>query len=163
MSSMTSASPHSVVLALNSGSSSLKFGLYRIEPSIPKVLLSGEVESTGSRQGKFWAKDGNGTVLVSELTNFETSRDAVARIGRFLADRSETQLFAVGHRVVHGGPTLRRHCVIDGAVLGKTRRGRRLRTAAQSSGVVRHSIRAGELSAIAAGCLLRHCVSCAAS
>jgi hypothetical protein len=34
-------------------------------------------------------------VLVSELTNFETSRDAVARIGRFLADRSETQLFAV--------------------------------------------------------------------
>jgi Acetokinase family len=61
-------------------------------------------------------------VLVSELTNFETSRDAVARIGRFLADRSETQLFAVGHRVVHGGPTLRRHCVIDGAVLGKLER-----------------------------------------
>jgi hypothetical protein len=26
--------------------------------SIPKVLLSGEVESTGSRKGKFWAKDG---------------------------------------------------------------------------------------------------------
>jgi hypothetical protein len=88
MSSMTSASPHSVVLALNSGSSSLKFGLYRIEPSIPKVLLSGEVESTGSRQGKFWAKDGNGTVLVSELTNFETSGDAVARIGRCRRSRA---------------------------------------------------------------------------
>ena len=119
---MTSASPHSVVLALNSGSSSLKFGLYRIEPSTPKVLLSGEVELTGSRQGKFWAKDENGTMLVSELTNFETPRDAVARIGRFLADRNETQLFAVGHRVVHGGPNLRRHCVINGAVLGQLER-----------------------------------------
>ena len=69
---MTSAGPRSSVLALNSGSSSLKFGLYRIEASIPKVLLSGEAESIGGREGKFWAKDANGNVLVSESANFET-------------------------------------------------------------------------------------------
>jgi hypothetical protein len=34
--------------SLNGGSSSLKFGLYRVESSIPKVLLSGEAESIGS-------------------------------------------------------------------------------------------------------------------
>lgn len=107
---MTIASPRSVVLALNSGSSSLKFGLYRIESSIPKVLLSGEVESTSSREGKFWAKDANGEVLVSESANFDTQRDAIARIGNFLADRNATQPSAVGHRVVHGGSSLhRRH------------------------------------------------------
>lgn len=116
---MTSASSHSVVLALNSGSSSLKFGIYRIESSIPRMLLSGEVESTGGREGKFWVKDGNGEPLVSESANFKTQRDAIARVGKFLADRNETRPFAVGHRVVHGGPTLRRHCVIDDAVLGQ--------------------------------------------
>jgi acetate kinase len=106
-----------MVLALNSGSSSLKFGLYRIESSIPKMLLSGEVESTGGPEGKFWVKDENGKVLVSESANFETQRDAVARIGRFLADGKETRPFAVGHRVVHGGQNLCHHCVIDDAVL----------------------------------------------
>jgi hypothetical protein len=30
-------------------------------------------------------KDENGKVLVSESANFETQRDAVARIGKFLA------------------------------------------------------------------------------
>ena len=121
---MTSAGPRSSVLALNSGSSSLKFGLYRVESSIPKVLLSGEAESIGGREGEFWAKDGNDKPLVSESANFGTQQDAVARIGTFLADCNETQPTAVGHRVVHGGPNLRRHCVIDDAVL------RQLETAA---------------------------------
>ena len=64
----------------------------------------------------------------------------------FLADRNETQPFAVGHRVVHGGPTLRRHCVIDDAVLGQLETVCRIRTTAQSSGVVGHSVRSGAFS-----------------
>ena len=74
------------MLALNSGSSSLKFGLYRIESSIPKMLFSGEAESIGGREDKFWAKDGNGKLLVSESANFGTQQDAIARIGSFLAE-----------------------------------------------------------------------------
>ena len=112
ISRMTSAAPRSTVLALNSGSSSLKFGLYRIEASIPKVLLSGEVESIGEHQSRFWVKDENDKPLVSESANFGTQRDAVARIGAFLADSEETQPVAIGHRVVHGGPNVRRHCLI---------------------------------------------------
>jgi acetate kinase len=80
---MTSAGPRSSILALNSGSSSLKFGLYRVVSSIPKVLLSGEAESIGDRQGKFRAKDANDKSLVSEVANFRTQQDAVARIGMF--------------------------------------------------------------------------------
>jgi acetate kinase len=80
------------------------------------VLFSGEVESIGDREDKFWAKDGNGKLLFSELANFETHRDAIARIGMFIADRYAIQPCAVGHRVVHGGSTLRLHCVIDEAV-----------------------------------------------
>jgi len=113
---MTNARPRSSVLALNSGSSSLKFGLYGIEASNAKVLLSGEAASIGGREDKFWAKDESGKVLVSESANFENHRDAVARIGKFLADRNALQLAAVGHRVVHGGSILRQHCLIDEVV-----------------------------------------------
>jgi len=116
---MTSTGPRSSVLALNSGSSSLKFGLYRVESSIPKELLSGEAESIGEGQGKgkFWAKDANDKPLVSESANFGSQQDAVARIGTFLSDCKEAQPAAVGHRVVHGGPNVRRHCLVDEAVL----------------------------------------------
>jgi acetate kinase len=114
---MTSAGPRSSVLALNSGSSSLKFGLYRIVSSIPQMVLSGEAESIGERQGKFWAKGGNGKLLVSEPMNFETQQDALARIRSFLEGLQDIRPTAVGHRVVHGGTNLRRHCLIDDSVL----------------------------------------------
>ena len=114
---MTSAPSRSTILALNCGSSSLKFGLYRVEGSIPSALLSGEVESIGDTQGKFWAKDANDKVLVSESANFPSQQHAVARIAAFLADRKEPLLIAIGHRVVHSGPNLSRHCLVDEMVL----------------------------------------------
>jgi acetate kinase len=114
---MTSAGPRSLVLALNSGSSSLKFGLYRFESFIPTTILSGEIEAIGSLDGKFWAKDRNDKPLVSESANFKSQTDAVARIATFLAEYREFQPSAVGHRVVHGGPNLRHHCLIKDAVL----------------------------------------------
>jgi len=39
------------VLALNSGSSSLKFGLYRVASSRTEMPLSGEAESIGEKNG----------------------------------------------------------------------------------------------------------------
>jgi acetate kinase len=74
------------VLALNSGSSSLKFGLYRAEASRTDELLSGKAES-------------------------------VAHIASLLAESDMPVPVAIGHRIVHGGPKLRQHCLIDDAVL----------------------------------------------
>ena len=105
------------VLALNSGSSSLKFGLYRVGPSGAETLLSGEADSIGGSSGKFSAKDARQRELVSETASIPSQRDAVVRIGRLLVDFKMPSPDAVGHRVVHGGPTLRRHCLIDDAVL----------------------------------------------
>ena len=114
---MPSAGPRSSLLALNSGSSSLKFGLYQVESSIPKVLLSGEAEAIGGDEGRFWVKDASGNTQVTEAESFKTQHDAVARIRRLFADREEIQPAAIGHRVVHGGPYLRSHCLIDDSVL----------------------------------------------
>ena len=63
---MTDAEPELNVLALNSGSSSLKFGLYRVGSSRIEKLLSGEAESIGDKSGKFHAKDSRGNALLSE-------------------------------------------------------------------------------------------------
>jgi acetate kinase len=49
---MTDTEPQLNVLALNSGSSSLKFGLYCAESSRIEMLLSGEAESIGDKTGK---------------------------------------------------------------------------------------------------------------
>jgi acetate kinase len=105
------------VLALNSGSSSLKFGLYRVGPTQTELLLGGEAESIGEGAGKFHARDGRDNVLLAETAPLASQRDAIVRIGKLLDDRSAPAPAAIGHRVVHGGPKLRRHCLIDDGVM----------------------------------------------
>jgi acetate kinase len=46
-----------------------------------------------------------------------SQKEAVMRIGRLLAEANMPAPAAIGHRVVHGGPKLRSHCLIDDEVL----------------------------------------------
>ena len=80
------------ILALNSGSSSLKFGLYRVQASATETLLAQTVATTDPQ-------------------------DTITRVAGLLARSGMAAPHAIGHRVVHGGPALRQHCVIDDAVL----------------------------------------------
>jgi acetate kinase len=105
------------MLALNSGSSSLKFGLYRVGPSRTEVLLSGEAQSIGDEKGKFDARTSHGNIVLSETLAIPSQREAIIRIARLLADSELPAPGAIGHRIVHGGPTLRQHCLIDASVL----------------------------------------------
>ena len=113
---MTAAEPELNVLALNSGSSSLKFRLYCAGSSRIDILLSGEAESIGNEGGKFHAEDAGGNLLLSETGSIPGQQEAVVRIARLLGD-AKMQPAAIGHRVVHGGPKLRQHCLIDDTVL----------------------------------------------
>jgi acetate kinase len=114
---MTNAEPLLNVLALNSGSSSLKFGLYGVGSSRIERLLSGEAESIGDKSGKFHANDSHGNALLSESSAIPSQREAIIRIGRLLVDSKMPMPAAIGHRIVHGGPKLRQHCLIDDSVL----------------------------------------------
>jgi acetate kinase len=105
------------VLALNSGSSSLKFGLYQVGSSRIEMLLSGEAQSIGDKKGKFHAQDWRGNALVCETAFVPSQREAIVRIGRLLAGSETPGPAAIGHRIVHGGPKLRQHCIIDDSVL----------------------------------------------
>jgi acetate kinase len=114
---MTDVEPGLPVLALNSGSSSLKFGLYRVGSARVEILLSGEAESIGHKEGKFLARNSRNEVLLCETAPSPSQREAIFRIARLLTDSKMPAPVAVGHRIVHGGPKLRRHCLIDDEVL----------------------------------------------
>jgi acetate kinase len=114
---MTDAEPELTILALNSGSSSLKFGLYRVGSARVEILLSGEAESIGDKEGKFVARNSRNEVLLSETASVPGQREAIVRIARLLADCKMPAPAAVGHRIVHGGPKLRHNCLIDDEVL----------------------------------------------
>jgi acetate kinase len=114
---MTDAGPLLNVLALNSGSSSLKFGLYCVGSSGIERLVSGEAESIGDESGKFHAEDSRGNALLAETGPIPSQREAIIRIGRLLVDAKMPAPGAIGHRIVHGGPKLRQHCLIDDSVL----------------------------------------------
>ncbi len=114
---MTARSDGMTVLALNSGSSSLKFGLYRVGSSSIERLVSGEVEAIGGEHGQFHAEDAHSAPLAREPAPFIDPGDAIGRIAGLLADTRQPAPEAIGHRIVHGGPGLRRHCLIDASVV----------------------------------------------
>jgi acetate kinase len=114
---MTDVQPELNMLALNSGSSSLKLGLYRVGSFRTEMLLSGAAELIGEKNGKFFAQDSRGTALLCETVSIPSKREAIICIGRLLADSKMPAPAAVGYRIVHGGPKLRQHCLIDDSVL----------------------------------------------
>ncbi len=107
------------VLALNSGSSSLKFGLYRVGSSHTALLIGGEVESIGEKAGTFHAEHAKGGTLLRETAALPSQKEAIIRIARLLAEMKMPAPQAIGHRIVHGGPKLKEHCVIDDSVLSE--------------------------------------------
>jgi acetate kinase len=105
------------VIALNSGSSSLKFGLYEVRSAQVTCMVSGEAERIGQNRSAFRAVGASGRAVCNETAPLHTPQEVVIRIARLLVDIDAPTPRAIGHRVVHGGPALRRHCRIDDAVL----------------------------------------------
>jgi acetate kinase len=89
--------PELKVLALNSGSSSLKFGLYRVGPLRTDMLLSGEAEGIGEAKGRFHAKDSQNNSLLSEAISIPGQRDALVRVAKLVADSKMPAPDAIGH------------------------------------------------------------------
>ncbi len=81
------------------------------------MLLSGEAESIGDKSGKCHAEDSHGNALLAETGPTPSQREAIIRIGRLLIDAKMPAPAAIGHRIVHGGPKLRQHCLIGDSVL----------------------------------------------
>jgi acetate kinase len=105
------------ILVLNSGSSSLKFGVYAQQDEHELLILNGSIDSIGGSNGKFKLKDAAGKVLQENSSQAKSQDDAFAAAMKALEQYGLHNPVAVGHRVVHGGPTLREHQRITPAVL----------------------------------------------
>jgi acetate kinase len=102
-------SPCGAILAVNSGSSSLKFGLYRSTQGDPELVLAGGATGIGHSNGNLEIKDSGGKKVVDEAYKLSSQGEAMKEILDFIAKQTGGRPDAVGHRMVHGGPHLREH------------------------------------------------------
>lgn len=106
-----------LILALNSGSSSLKFGVYRVTFDHVLRLISGEAQALDTQAGRFDAIDAHQHPLIGHSVPMITTKHALHEIERLLEQTRLGPLDGIGHRVVHGGPAFRQPCRINLQVL----------------------------------------------
>ncbi|MGC2794629.1 MAG: acetate/propionate family kinase [Candidatus Sulfotelmatobacter sp.] len=115
------AAKDDLILVLNSGSSSLKFGIYRRGASDEEAVLTGSAEGIGRGNGTLNIRSSDGTVLVRRERIHESQSDALTALAAAIQEHIHTAPVAVGHRVVHGGPHLLTHQLITPQVLDQLR------------------------------------------
>lgn len=102
------------ILTINSGSSSIKFSLYRLSASSGAVINFGSLERIGLTGGVFLVKDPEGGVEVRESLDMPDHGVSLRRLFAWLKERHKgAQPDAVGHRVVHGGSRYHNPSLID--------------------------------------------------
>ncbi|MBU43557.1 MAG: acetate kinase [Spirochaetaceae bacterium] len=108
------------ILVCNSGSSSLKLDVFQSGEYL-SYLASASVDRIGQMQGaeselEVKIKDRE---THTERSRFEDHRSALLRISELLEKEgvfSQGNRFAVGHRVVHGGPDITDPVIIDDSI-----------------------------------------------
>jgi len=108
----TALSPQPI-LAINSGSSSLKLGLFDCDT--PR--LRGEVEGIGQSGARLRVTDAGGRVLIEKQQPVASQEDALSSLITILREHANEAPIAIGHRIVHGGPALLEHQRITPTVL----------------------------------------------
>ncbi len=110
-----------LILVLNSGSSSLKFGIYRRSEKDEEPLLTGSANGVGRRNGTFHIRSSDGNLLVQRESILESQGDALSTVSAAIRDHIGSTPVALGHRIVHGGPKLRSHQFITPQLLNDLR------------------------------------------
>ncbi|NHA05576.1 acetate/propionate family kinase [Mucilaginibacter sp. HC2] len=95
--------PDTYILAVNCGSSSLKFCLYRSAPI--QIEFSGTVSTIGADNSRLEIKDSAFNILENRVAHFKDMDAAANVIIDWLKNRQHRYpLVAIGHRIVQGGP-----------------------------------------------------------
>ncbi|MCL2644354.1 MAG: acetate/propionate family kinase [Betaproteobacteria bacterium] len=112
------------ILVLNAGSSSLKFAIFPLEPTLAEFpALSGQIEGIGATP-KLSAKTSDGkrykedVPLTGDLT--EQHKASLSYLFNWLETNvPELKISAAGHRVVHGGEDYSAPVKLDATILAK--------------------------------------------
>jgi acetate kinase len=117
----TLAGKDDLILVLNSGSSSLKFGVYYRGANDEEPLLTGSADGIGRSQGSLSIHSPDGKLLVRRDNIVESQQDALAALAAAVREHMQSSPRAVGHRVVHGGPEIRTHQRVTPQVMEQLR------------------------------------------
>jgi acetate kinase len=112
-----SAQPSGNILALNSGSSSLKIALFTQGNGDEDLLAQGGATGIGRATGKIEIRSATGARLFVQDHVLESQSHALAKLVPVLRQLIGTAPIAVGHRIVHGGPKLREHQPLTASVM----------------------------------------------
>ncbi len=110
-----------LILVLNSGSSSLKFTIFKDEDENPGVLYKGQIEAIFT-DPFFRVKDGSGQVVMEKkwprksIRGHEACVEALFAWGREVLDSTD-RIAAVGHRIVYGGREYTKPILLTAKVL----------------------------------------------
>ena len=109
------------ILALNAGSSSLKFGLFERSPDERLwTRARGTIRSYDETSAQATVTGADGTVLLEEKWPAIPAGALIERLlGWIEAHLTDGELVAVGHRIVHGGADFGNPIIVDEAVLAK--------------------------------------------
>ena len=116
MAGPSQVSPDALLLALNSGSSSLKLGLFRAGSGDVELLATGSADGIGRPEGSLRLRTAAGEDLVREEHVLETQEDALGKLVGAVRLHFPEAPASIGHRFVHGGPHLREHQWLTPAV-----------------------------------------------
>lgn len=92
------------ILAVNCGSSSIKFALYGSGEEREELLFSGVLERIGLENGRFAVTGGSGGRLVDQAVSVTGHREACKEVFSWISQEAPVSPDAIGHRIVHGGP-----------------------------------------------------------
>ncbi len=110
------------VLAINSGSSSLRFALFNAGEPLPQIL-SGKFDRIGRPDAKLSFTDFLVNKSDERLIEASNHVACVPLLVELLEKKTGVDpVSAIGHRVVHGGPRYRDAVRVDGTVLEELRR-----------------------------------------
>ncbi len=110
------------VIVVNSGSSSIKYEAFELDGL--RASAKGLLERIGTQDSKLkhrWLTSSGRWEEIVETRHIADHREGISFIleesGRARSGGAVPEIFAVGHRVVHGGERFSQPVVIDGAVL----------------------------------------------
>ena len=109
------------ILTINSGSSSIKFALYRMGAA-EELRFEGKLDRIGVEGGHFLAQNQAGNNLVMRRVELPDHEAALQTLFDWLqAEQVSTELTGVGHRLVHGGRGHVTGCKLSSRRCGKGR------------------------------------------
>lgn len=105
------------IFVINSGSSSLKFGVFVEKDGDEHAIARGNADAIGADNGTLEIHDEQGNCVFKEAQPLDSHKTALSQIAKQLVALKYEMPVAVGHRIVHGGPKLVTHQRITDDVL----------------------------------------------